>query len=289
MRERFLTTNGIRLFAVEAGPWRGPLVLLIHGWPEFWWSWRHQLPVLGEAGYHAVAVDLPGYGRSDKPDAVYDEAWVNTCLAGTIPALGHDRAVVVGHDWGGLLAWPFARRFPELTAAVVGVNTPDFPRFEHPPVKMLRELLPRPNYIVQFQDRGPAEWFLGCDVRAWMEAMFLGPATHRKEVFDDAVIERYTEQFAPLGSVTPPLEYYRNMDRNWALRADLPEQVQAPALMVTAANDPALPPAMAAGMEARVPNLRRTVLIEDCGHWTQQEQPEAFNRELLRFLGELFE
>src|SRR5688572_2807788 len=144
MRDRLLATNGIRLFAVESGPSRGPLVLLVHGWPEFWWSWRHQLPVLGDAGYHAVAVDLPGYGRSDKPDAVYDEAWVNTCLAGAIPALGHDRAVVVGHDWGGLLAWPFARRFPELTAGVVGVNTPDFPRFDHPPVQMMRDLLPRP-------------------------------------------------------------------------------------------------------------------------------------------------
>lgn len=286
MRERYLAANGIRLFCVEAGPVAGPLVLLVHGWPEAWWAWRRQLPVLGAAGYHAVAVDLPGYGRSDKPDARYDEAWVNTCLAEAIPALGHHRAVMVGHDWGGLLVWPFARRFPERTAAVVGVNTPDLPRFDQPPVQLLRALSPRPNYIVQFQDRGPAEWFLGSDVRGWMEGMFRGPATHKEEAFPDDVIDRYVEEWSVLGAVGPPLEYYRNMDRNWELAADLPEKVDAPALMVTAEHDPVLRPELAAGMEARVPDLR-TVLVEDCGHWTQQEQPERFNEILLDFLAEV--
>ena len=106
VRERYVVTNGIRLFCLEDGPRSGPLVVLVHGWPEFSWSWRHQLPALGEAGYHTIALDLPGYGRSDKPDVGYDEEWVNTSIAGLIPALGHDRAVVVGHDWGGLLVWP---------------------------------------------------------------------------------------------------------------------------------------------------------------------------------------
>ncbi|HEV7886822.1 MAG TPA: alpha/beta hydrolase [Acidimicrobiales bacterium] len=283
MRERYVVTNRVRLFCVEAG--RGPLVLLLHGFPEFWWSWRHQLPALADAGYRAVAVDLPGYGRSDKPAATYDEHWVNQCLAGLIQALGAERAVVVGHDWGGLLAWPFARRYPELTAGVVGVNTPDLPRLPMPPVQFFRQLSPRPNYIVQFQERGPAEWFLSGDVPGWMNAMYLGPATHRKEAFPPDVVARYAEQFQAVGSVTPVLEYYRNMDRNWELAADLPEQVQAPALMVMAADDPVLSPALAEGMEARVPNLRK-VLIEDCGHWTQQEQPEQFNAALVGWLSE---
>ena len=117
-KTRSVVTNGIRLFCVEDGPPSGPLVLFVHGWPEFWWSWRHQLPALAGAGYHAVALDLPGYGRSDKPDVTYDEEWVNTTIAGLVPALGHERAVVVGHDWGGLLVWPFARRFPGRTAIV---------------------------------------------------------------------------------------------------------------------------------------------------------------------------
>lgn len=283
MRERYVTTNRVRLFCVEAG--RGPLVLLLHGWPEFWWSWRHQLPALAAAGYRAVAVDFPGYGRSDKPAVTYDEHWVNQCLAGLIQALGAERAVVVGHDWGGLLAWPFARRYPGLTAGVVGVNTPDFARPPMPPVQLMRQL-PTPTYIVQFQDRGPAEWFLTGDVRGWIESVLLGPATHRRAAFPPEVIDRYVEQFLAIGSVTPPLEYYRNMDRNWELAADLPERIDAPALMVMAENDPVLTPAMADGMEARVPNLRK-VLIRECGHWTQQEQPQQLNEALVDWLSTL--
>jgi microsomal epoxide hydrolase/non-specific protein-tyrosine kinase len=281
MKERYVVANRVRLFCVEAGA--GPLVLLVHGWPEFWWSWRHQLPALAEAGYRAVAVDLPGYGRSDKPDVVYDEHWVNQCLAGLVQALGAERAVVVGHDWGGLLVWPFARRYPELTAGVVGVNTPDLPRMPIPPVQFMRSRSDRPNYIVQFQERGPAEWFLSADVRAWLTSVFRGPATHRREVFGDDVIDRYVDQFLPLGAVGPPLEYYRNFDRNWELAGSLPESVAAPALMVMASHDPVLTPTLAEGMEARVPDLHK-VLIEDCGHWTQQEQPERFNAVLLEWL-----
>ncbi|MDQ3757539.1 MAG: alpha/beta hydrolase [Actinomycetota bacterium] len=285
MHERFVEANGIRLFCVESGPADGPLVLLVHGWPEFWWSWRRQLPVLGTAGYHAVAVDLPGYGCSDKPDVVYDEAWVNTCLAEAITALGHEQAALVGHDWGGLLVWPFARRFPERTAAVVGVNTPDLPRLPEPPVELMRKVFGHNLYIVQFQDRGPAEWLLGTDVRGWLEGMFRGPTTRRPEVFPDDVIDRYVEVWSQPGAIGPPLEYYRNMDRNWELAADLPEQVTAPALMVTAEHDPVLRPEMSVGMEIRVPDLRR-VLIGECGHWTQQEQPEKLNEALLDFLAE---
>jgi pimeloyl-ACP methyl ester carboxylesterase len=284
MRERFVVTNGIRLFAVEEGPATGPMVLLVHGWPEFWWSWRFQLPALGAAGYHAVAVDLPGYGRSDKPERdVYDEEWVNTCLAGVGAALGHQRVVIVGHDWGGLLVWPFARRFPERTAGVVGVNTPDLPHGSMSVVQLLRIAFPdQPPYIVQFQEYGPAEHFLSADVESWLRFVYIGASSH-PEVFTDEVVARYVEQFAPLGAVTPPIQYYRSLDRNWELRADLPDIVEAPALMLSAADDPVLTPAMAEGMEARVPNVRK-VIIEDCGHWTQQEQPDVTNRELLAFL-----
>lgn len=282
MRERYVVTNGIRLFCVEEGT--GPLVLLLHGWPEFWWSWRHQLPALAGAGFRAVAVDLPGYGRSDKPDVTYDEEWVNTTLAGVVGALGRRRAAVVGHDWGGILVWALARRFPELVAAVVGVNTPDLPRPPMPTVELLRRIFDPPNYIVQFQDRGPAEWFLGADPEALLRSLFGPPVTFRTEAFDDEVIARYVEVFRPVGALTPPIEYYRNMDRNWeASAAWAGRPVTAPALMISAEHDPVLTPAMADGMEERVPDLRRA-LIRDCGHWTQQERPEETNRALVEFL-----
>jgi len=285
VRERFVLTNGVRIFAVEEGA--GPLVLLFHGWPEFWWSWRHQLPALADAGFRAVAVDLPGYGRSDKPDVTYDEAWVNTTLAGLVPALGHDRAAIVGHDWGGLLVWQMARRFPERVAAVVGVNTPDLPRPPMAPIQLMRMAFDPPNYMVQFQDRGPAELYLATHAETFVRDVFIGPTCRHPEAFPDEVIARYVEQFRPVGAITPPIEYYRNMDRNWELSAAFADnKVEAPALMISAEHDPVLTPAMAEGMEERVPNLRK-VLIRDCGHWTQQEQPEETNRHLVGFLSSL--
>ncbi|MEY2432197.1 MAG: epoxide hydrolase 4 [Acidimicrobiaceae bacterium] len=286
VRERYVVTNGIRLFCLEDGPRSGPLVILVHGWPEFSWSWRHQLPALGGAGYHVVALDLPGFGRSDKPDVDYDEEWVNTTIAGLIPALDHEKAVVVGHDWGGLLVWPFARRFPELTAGVVGVNTPDIAHGPMSLVALLRMALPdQPPYIVQFQDYGPAEYFLGRDrssVRSWLRFVYEG-AAHRKDVITDEFVETNVDQFVPEGAVTTSVAYYRSLDRNWELRASLPDVIDAPALMLSAAYDPVLTPAMTEGMEERVPNVRK-VVIDECGHWTQQEQPEETNRHLIEFL-----
>lgn len=287
-RSRYVVTNGVRLFAVEQGD--GPLVLLCHGFPEFWYSWRHQLAPLAEAGFHVVAIDLPGYGCSDKPDVTYDIEWINACLAGCIRALGHERAVMVGHDWGGLLVWPFARRYPDYTAGVVGVNTPDFPRSPMPLVQLLRQTFPdEPPYIVQFQDRGVAEWVLswGRGAADFVDLMFRGSATINVDAFDDDVIQVYVDALEPAGAITPPIEYYRNLDRNWELTADLePITVDVPCLMVSGAGDPVLTPAMTDGMEDRVPDLHK-VVIDDCGHWTQQERPAEFNAAVLEYLGRL--
>lgn len=274
--------NGIQLHVVTEGD--GPLVLLVHGWPEFWWSWRHQLAALAEAGFRAVAVDLPGFGDSDKPDRTYDEAWVNACLAALVEALAPgEQAIVAGHDWGGLLVWPLVRRRPDLFAAVIGVNTPDLPRGTLAPLAVMDKVFTgEPNYIMQFQEYGPADWLLARDVRAWLEALYLGPATRHPEVFTPEVLDRYIEVFSRPGAITPGLDYYRNMDANWRAAADLPWRIDLPALMICAEHDPVLSPALSEGMEARVPNLSR-VLIEDCGHWTQQEQPEATNKALVAF------
>ncbi|MEJ7583068.1 MAG: alpha/beta hydrolase [Acidimicrobiales bacterium] len=192
-----------------------------------------------------------------------------------------------GPRLGRALVWPFARRYPERLAGVVGVNTPDLPRTPVPITQLLRAAFPdQPPYIVQFQDRGPADWILGRDPLAFMAAMLRGPATKRLDVFSDDVVERMAAPLRVRGAITPPLEYYRNMDRNWEVAADQPAQVTVPALMISAADDPVLTPAMAVGMEERVPDLEK-VLIEDCGHWTQQEQPEATNRALIGWLDRL--
>jgi pimeloyl-ACP methyl ester carboxylesterase len=243
---------------------------------------------LAEAGFHVVAPDMPGYGRSDKPDVVYDIDFLNGCLAALIGTLGHERAVLAGHDWGGLLVWPFARMFPERTAGIIGVNTPDLPRTPIPFVELLRQINPdNPVYIVQFQERGAAEYFIERDIDAFVDTMFRGPATVRHEVFTPDVLRVYADAFRPYGAITPPLEYYRNLDRNWELSAAWHDRpITVPCLMISAAGDPVLRPEMTAGMEDRIPELEK-VIIDDCGHWTQQEQPDATTQHMLSYLRRL--
>ncbi len=288
MQGELIDADGTRLHIVSEGA--GPLVVLLHGWPEFWWSWRNQLPALATAGFRAVAVDLPGYGDSDKPDRRYGEPWVNATLAALIDVLRRDdeRCVIVGHDWGGLLVWPFARRYPELLAGVAALNTPDLPRGTMPPLEVMAKVFAGdPNYIMQFQPYGPADWLLARDVRSWLETVFLGPTTRHPEVFTAEVIDRYVEVFSRPGAITPPLDYYRNMDANWHAAAELPVTIEVPGLMICAEHDPVLTPAMSEGMEARVPDLER-VIIDDCGHWTQQERPDATNAALNSFSNRVF-
>ncbi len=290
MRSRYVTTNGVRLFCLESGPPHGPLVLLLHGFPELAYSWRHQVATLGAAGFHVVAPDLPGYGRSDKPDVAYDCEWVNRTLIGLADAFGRARVVVAGHDWGGLLVWVMARQYPERIAGVIGVNTPDLPRSAAPPVQLMRQIFDPPIYIVQFQDRGVAEWVLswGRGADDFVEMIF-GATTVNSAAFPPAVLDVYKDAFRPAGALTPPLEYYRNMDRNWELTAPVAARtVDVPCLMISAAGDPVLTPAMTAGMEERVPDLER-VVIEECGHWTQQERPEETSAAMCSYLNRLRE
>ena len=288
LRERFVIVGGHRLYCLEAGA--GPLVLLCHGFPELAYSWRHQIDEIAAAGFHVVAPDLPGYGRSDKPDVAYDVEFVNGCLAGLVTATGHEKAVLAGHDWGGLLVWQFARMFPELTAGVIGVNTPDLPRTPIPPVELLRQIfVDTPIYIIQFQEPGLAEWVFswGDGADTFIDMIFVNEMLRNPAAFPPEVLEVYKQAFRPAGALTPPIDYYRNMDRNWHLTAAVADRlIEVPCLMINAENDPVLSPAMSEGMEARVPNLER-VLIRDCGHWTQQERPEETTAAMLGYLTRL--
>ena len=282
MTHRYVVSNGVRIFCWEEG--EGPLVLMLHGFPEFSYSWRHQMEPIAEAGYRAVAIDMPGFARSDKPDVTYDAQWLGATISGVISALGYESAVVVGHDWGGLLLWPFARRYPDQVAGAIGLNVPDLPRYDMPPTELFKAIgSSKTQYILDFQDR-TIEDRIYEDLRGFLELFFLGPATVNKSVFTEEVIATYVEQMTPIGAMTPPLEYYRNMDRNWELAAELDDhKIEAPAMFIGGAGDPVLPPELADGMEERVPNLEK-VVIEECGHWTQQEQPARTTAHILRFL-----
>jgi pimeloyl-ACP methyl ester carboxylesterase len=290
VRERYVVAEGQRLLCLEAGSPAAPLVLLLHGFPELAFSWRHQVDAIAAAGYHVVAPDMPGYGRSDKPDVAYDVAFLNGTMRALVSALGHDRVVIGGHDWGGILVWHFARMFPDVTAGVIGLNTPDLPRTPMPPVQLLRQIfVDTPIYIIQFQAPGVAEWVLswGRGADDFVEMIFRSATTQHLDAFTDEVLAVYKAAFRPAGALTPPIDYYRNMDRNWELSTEWADRtIDVPCLMVSASDDPVLTPAMTLGMEERVPKLTR-VVIERCGHWTQQERPAETNAAILEYLAAL--
>ncbi len=310
---RQIQTNGINMHVVEAG--NGFPVLLCHGFPEIWYSWRHQLRALADAGFRAIAPDQRGYGDTDAPQAIeaYTIHHLVADLTGLLDALDVEKAAIVGHDWGGLVVWQMALLAPHRVAAVVGVNTPFFPRLPLPPTQMFRAVAQGNfHYILYFQEPGVAEAELERDVRRSLRGFYqalpkdiIEAAKDRPSgVFDSAgggILDRLPD--GPHGSFLSAedfevfvrafektgfrggLNWYRNFDRNWELTAYLAgAKVMRPALMVTAELDPVLRPEMAEGMSTWVPHLRETVLIRDCGHWTQQEKPAALNQALIRFL-----
>jgi len=283
---RFVTTNGIRMHYVEQG--RGFPVIFLHGFPELWYSWRYQIPALAEAGFHAIAPDLRGYGETDKPTKLeaYDIHHLVGDMVGLLDALRLQKAVIVGHDWGGVIVWQMVLMHPERVERVISLNTPFQGRGKNRPTDAYRRLADgRFNYILHFQEPGRAEADITPNIEGWLERTMSGIARNQNFITDE-VIKVYADAFRK-GGFTGPLNYYRNIDRNWETTAHLAgKQATMPALMISAENDPILIPQMTEGMERYVPNLTRR-LIKDCGHWTQMERPEETNRLIIDFLAGL--
>lgn len=301
----------------EAGS--GPAVVLCHGFPELGYSWRHQISPLADAGFRVLAPDQRGYGVSDRPEAVadYDIHHLTGDLVGLLDALHIERAVFVGHDWGGFVVWAMPILHPERVAGVVGVNTPYTPRPAQPPTTLMRMLVGGRDermYILWFQEPGVAEPVLAANVRAIFEKMMRGgvdPALTASRMLVDGQLDmnpfRRIAEIEPMGEpiLSPDelevfvttfertgfrggLNWYRNFDRNWETAPEVGvAKIEVPSLMVVAEWDPVLRPEMAAGMPALVPDLER-VTLPRCGHWTQQEQPEALNRALVDWLRRRF-
>jgi pimeloyl-ACP methyl ester carboxylesterase len=308
---RTVAANGIGLHVAEAGV--GPLVLLVHGVPESWYSWRHQLAALADAGFHAVAPDVRGYGRSDAPEPIeaYSMKQMTADMAALVDALGERAAVIVGHDWGAPIAWHSALLHPEKFRAVVGMSVPYTPRAPLPPTQLFRQVFAdRFFYILYFQEPGVAEAELQADVRRSMR-LFLyfasgdAPsgdfATKPKDSkfldgmpeparlpswLTQADLDYYTAEFERTG-FRGGLNRYRNMDRDWE---ELPQlagaRVEQPALFIAGERDGviAMMPTGIETMKQYVPNLRRVVMLAGAGHWTQQERPSEVNEALIAFL-----
>lgn len=276
--------SGVTLAVADEG--RGDPVIFIHGFPELAFSWRHQLPVLAEAGFRAIAYDQRGYGGSSKPESVeeYRLTRLVADLVGLADALDLDTFHIVGHDWGSIVAWSAAVMHPDRIATVTSLNVPYRGWCSGFPTTGVIEaqLRDRFAYVLSFQEVGEAEQRFEADPDEWLRRVYLGVAA-RADFMTDAEYATYRKAFVD-GGLFGPLGYYRNIDRNAADVAHLADaQVTMPALMVTTDGDPVLPAALAEGMERWVPNLR-VDHIEDCGHWTQQEQPELVSELLIDFL-----
>jgi pimeloyl-ACP methyl ester carboxylesterase len=316
-RHHTLSVNGIHLHVAEQGS--GPLVLLVHGWPELGHSWRYQMAALAAAGYRVMAPDMRGFGRSEAPPDVADYSILHTTgdLVALVAAAGEREAVVVGHDWGAAVAWHAALFRPDLFRAVACLSVPFRGRGPAPPLRSLRSAGQHGFYWLHFQQPGVAEAEFERDPAATLRRLLFtlsgdlppeaalrlltqageGVLAHS---VDPAVLPAWlgAEDLAHMAAeyrrtgFRGGLNWYRNIDRNWELTA--PWQggtIRQPALYIGGTRDAViLTPAGRASLEAmprHVPGLRRQVMLEGCGHWVQQERPAETNHALLEFLRSL--
>jgi pimeloyl-ACP methyl ester carboxylesterase len=284
---RYAGVGGADLHYVAAGPEDGPLVVLLHGFPEFWYSWRGQIGPLADAGYRVLAPDLRGYNRSSKPSGVaaYDVAELVADVTGLIDHAGRESAAVVGHDWGGLVAWHVASRRPAAVDRLTVLNAPHPDRFERELRASPRQAL-RSWYVFLFQVPWLPERLLTADDCAAVASMLREGAT-RPDTFTDEDVARYREAFARPGVATAAVNYYRAQARR-TVRESLSgrgqrHDVSVPTLLLWGEQDPALDASLTEGLGEWVPNLR-VERYPDAGHWVQFDAPDRVAEALLSFL-----
>jgi pimeloyl-ACP methyl ester carboxylesterase len=313
-KHRTVAANWIHLHYVEQG--EGPLVLLCHGFPDLWYSWRHQLPALSAAGFRAVAVDMRGYGRSDRPDAIDQYTLLHHIgdMVALLDALGVQQAVIVGHDWGAVVAWYAALLRPGRFRAVIALSLPYLPRSPVAPSLIFPRRKDAVFYALYFQQPGVAEADLERDVRQTFlkilvggsisggsretsvgmvpldGGLFAGRPTPARlpDWLTEADIDFYVREFARTG-FRGGLNWYRNIDRNWELLAPFEgAKVTVPALYMLGDRDlisafPGMERAIA-NLSENVPQLRGKLTLADCGHWAQQERASEVNTAMIDFL-----
>jgi pimeloyl-ACP methyl ester carboxylesterase len=314
---RLVSAPAGRIHLAEQGT--GPLVLLVHGFPESWYSWRHQLPVLAAAGYRAVAIDVRGYGRSSKPGGTdaYRMLELVEDNAAVVHALGEQSAVIVGHDWGSAIAANSALVRPDVFRAVGLLSVPYAPRGGPRPSEVFAQLGGDEEfYVSYFQQPGRAEAEIEPDVRGWLAGFYAAlsadtmpgpgapdphflspggtlrdrfPAGRRPAWLSEDDLDVYAGEFERTG-MSGPLNRYRNMDRDWADLADFDgAPITQPSLFIGGALD-ASTAWMADAIKAypnTLPGLVSSHVLDGCGHWIQQERPAEINRLLTDWLSSL--
>ena len=318
---RLIDTNGIRMHIAEAGPDQGPCVIMCHGFPESWYSWRHQLHALADAGYHAIAPDMRGYGRTSRPaDPVqYTQLRLVGDMVGLLSQLPHDTAVIAGHDWGAPVAWNASLFRPDLFPAIVALSVPYLARRmafvdDHtakPTDAMKKASGENFHYQLYFNQVGRAEADLERDVRHWLTGFFYTASgdvppeavtiaqLKKADRFEDgfawpdqlpawlsaADLDFYTSEFERTG-FRGGLSWYRAIDPTWEEMAPYVDaKLTVPACFVAGDRDGVIAAnrAIYEAMPAGVPDLRLNTLLPGCGHWTQQERPAEVNDAMLTF------
>ncbi|MBH8578058.1 alpha/beta hydrolase [Nostocaceae cyanobacterium CENA369] len=277
-KHEYITTNGVKLHYVTQGA--GPLMVMLHGFPEFWYSWRHQIPEFAKY-FQVVALDLRGYNDSDKPkeqSAYVMDEFVKD-IEGVIKGLGYDKCILVGHDWGGAIAWFFAYAHPEMVERLIVLNLPHPAKFVQglsTPQQLLRSW-----YIFLFQLPLLPELLLQSADFQLIERTIQGTAFN-KNAFTQADLDAYKDAAAKRGAIAAMLNYYRNSlsqfmpNKKWGI-------LDVPTLMIWGENDTALGKELTYDTTAYVRNLKIRY-IPHCGHWVQQEQPEKVNQYIKEFL-----
>ncbi len=315
---RNIESNGIRMRITEAGPQNGPLVILAHGWPESWYSWRHQLTALAQAGYHVVAPDMRGFGSTEAPPDIddYNILQLVADLVGVVDEMGVEQAVIVGHDWGSVVAWHAALLHPERFRAVVAMSVPHFGR---PPASPLEIWKQRHGdnfyYILYHQQPGLAEAEYDANPEALLRMLYASPDSPRAaptitdqnknaggwigrwgqpfelpQWLSEVDLAFYVGEFKRAG-FRGGVNWYRNFDRNWQLMEGIDHLIRVPALFIVGAGDLVIAGMDQKALEQRmrpvVEDLRAIVWLEGAGHWIQQECPDKCNQALLEFLSGL--
>src|SRR5215467_10065318 len=323
VKHRIVETNGIRMHLAECGA--GPLIVLCHGFPESWYSWRHQLNALADAGFHAVAPDMRGYGQTQAPEDIEQYTLFHMVgdMVGLLDALGVETAVIVGHDWGAPVAWHGALLRPERFRGVIGLSVPFRPRHPARPTSVMPQTDDALFYQLYFQSPGVAEAELQRDVRLSIRSLLYSASgdAPRREVsaenssevgmvprrggflsrlmnpeslpdwLTEADVDFYANEFTRTG-FRGGLNWYRNIDRNWELLALMASAcVTVPALYIAGERDLVLRfrgmDQIIVNLSRFVPKLQGTLLLPSCGHWTQQEEAHEVNRAVLDFVRQL--
>jgi pimeloyl-ACP methyl ester carboxylesterase len=321
IKHRTVETNGIHMHIAESGA--GPRVVLCHGFPESWYSWRHQLHALAAAGFHAIAPDMRGYGQTDRPEEAERYTLLHSVgdVVGLLDALGAETAVIVGHDWGAPVAWYAALLRPDRFRGVIGLSVPFRPRSTVRPTSVLPQTEDALFFQLYFQSPGIAEAELERDVRVSIRSFLYSASGEGRDAaategraidmvprrggflsrlknpaslpqwLTEADVDFYVSEFARTG-FRGALDWYRNIDRNWELLAPFSgAQVKVPALYIAGDRDLVLAfrgtDKAIANLSKFVPQLRGKILLPGCGHWTQQERAQEVNQAVIEFVQRL--